>query len=103
MGKGKGTTLTSMVVNQCQLEGGSEGGSRTRCGRRLCLEYCREQHTDLTSLVSKTEMLLVQRESREAHPTTAHMWTDLHYLADRCLRVNRDPLEYENCPQGRQP
>uniref|UniRef100_A0A8C8GQH3 C-type lectin domain-containing protein n=1 Tax=Oncorhynchus tshawytscha TaxID=74940 RepID=A0A8C8GQH3_ONCTS len=66
------------------------------------LEYCREQHTDLTSLVSEKELLLAQRESREAQTTTAHLWTGLRYLANRWLWVNGNPLEYEAWPQGGQ-
>ncbi|CDQ69689.1 unnamed protein product [Oncorhynchus mykiss] len=64
------------------------------------LEHCREKHTDLTSLVSETELLLAQRESREAQTTTTHLWTGLRYLANRWLWVNGDPLEYEAWPQG---
>eukprot|EP00063_Salmo_salar_P058319 XP_014033154.1 PREDICTED: secretory phospholipase A2 receptor-like [Salmo salar] len=66
------------------------------------LEYCREQHTDLTSLVSETELLLAQRESRETQTTTAHLWMGLRYLANHWLWVNGDPVVYEAWPQGGQ-
>ncbi|XP_071766614.2 snaclec purpureotin subunit beta-like [Centroberyx gerrardi] len=65
------------------------------------LQHCREQHTDLTSLVSETEVLLAQREIWEAQ-TTEHVWTGLRYLADRWLWVNGDPLEYQAWSQGEQ-
>uniref|UniRef100_A0A3P8XUQ6 C-type lectin domain-containing protein n=1 Tax=Esox lucius TaxID=8010 RepID=A0A3P8XUQ6_ESOLU len=64
------------------------------------LEYCREQHTDLASLLSATELLQAQAESTEAQTTTSYLWTGLVYLADSWLWVNGDPLEYEGWPQG---
>ncbi|CAB1344919.1 unnamed protein product [Coregonus sp. 'balchen'] len=48
------------------------------------LEYCREQHIDLTSL-----------GEQRGQTTTAHVWMGLRYLANRWLWGNGDPLEYE--------
>ena len=62
------------------------------------LEFCREQHTDLTSLLSETEMLLVHREIQEQAQTL--VWTGLRFLGDRWLWVNGDPLDYQAWPPG---
>ncbi|KAM4603393.1 C-type lectin lectoxin-Lio2-like [Polymixia lowei] len=63
------------------------------------LEHCREHHTDLTSLVSETEVLLAQREIQETQ-ITDRVWIGLSYLGNRWLWVNHDPLEYEAWTQG---
>ncbi|XP_029911381.1 dromaiocalcin-1-like [Myripristis murdjan] len=62
------------------------------------LEHCREDDTELTSLISETDLLLAQREIWKAQ-TTDHVWIGLRYLADSWLWVNGDPLEYEAWPQ----
>ncbi|XP_046900202.1 secretory phospholipase A2 receptor-like [Hypomesus transpacificus] len=63
------------------------------------LEYCREQYTDLTSLLSETEMLLAHREIQE-QAQTALVWTGLRFLGDRWLWVNGDPVDYQAWPPG---
>ncbi|KAM4603396.1 snaclec stejaggregin-B subunit beta-1-like [Polymixia lowei] len=63
------------------------------------LEHCREHHTELTSLVSETEVLLAQSKIQKAK-TTDRVWIGLTYLGNRWLWVNGDPLEYEAWTQG---
>jgi hypothetical protein len=80
----------------------ADGGEREQeCGRRLW-STAGSSTPNLTSLVSETDLLLAQRESREAQTTTAHLWTGLRYLANCWLWVNGNPLEYEAWPQGGQ-
>uniref|UniRef100_A0A3P9MJ99 C-type lectin domain-containing protein n=1 Tax=Oryzias latipes TaxID=8090 RepID=A0A3P9MJ99_ORYLA len=58
------------------------------------LEHCRENHDDLTSLLSETENLLAQREIQD--PTvTQRVWVGLRFLGDTWLWVNGDPLEFQ--------
>ncbi len=63
------------------------------------LEYCRETHTDLTSLLSKTEHRLAQKVMQKVD-ITEPVWIGLRYLEDRWLWVNGDPLVYQASPQG---
>lgn len=63
------------------------------------LEHCRDNHTDLTSMLSKTEHLLAQRVIQKVN-ITKRVWIGLRYLSDRWMWVNGDPLVYEAWPQG---
>uniref|UniRef100_A0A3Q3G6R0 C-type lectin domain-containing protein n=1 Tax=Labrus bergylta TaxID=56723 RepID=A0A3Q3G6R0_9LABR len=65
------------------------------------LEYCRETHTDLTTLQSDTEQLLTLSEIRHDH-ITGRVWIGLRFLGDHWLWVNGDPMVYENWRQGDQ-
>ncbi|XP_034544276.1 secretory phospholipase A2 receptor-like [Notolabrus celidotus] len=63
------------------------------------LEHCRETHTDLTSLHSETGTKHVLR--RMKHNNIAEpVWIGLHFLGDRWLWVDGDPLVYEAWPKG---
>uniref|UniRef100_A0A672GBX2 C-type lectin domain-containing protein n=1 Tax=Salarias fasciatus TaxID=181472 RepID=A0A672GBX2_SALFA len=72
------------------------------------LDHCRKHHRDLASVASDTEMLLIQGELRKSC-TTERVWIGLHFLPDRWLWVDRQPLGYrawgsketEACPAGR--
>ncbi|XP_035992496.1 snaclec stejaggregin-B subunit beta-1-like [Fundulus heteroclitus] len=58
------------------------------------LEFCREQHTDLTSLLSVTENHLAEKEIQSAD-FTDQVWVGIRYLGDTWMWVNGDPLLYE--------
>ncbi|XP_072239980.1 secretory phospholipase A2 receptor-like [Leuresthes tenuis] len=62
------------------------------------LEHCRESHSDLTSLLSKTENLLAQTEIQPTN-VTERVWIGLRFLEDNWLWVNGDPLEYKAWPR----
>lgn len=64
------------------------------------LEHCRENQSDLTSLLDETEHLLAWKEALEVK--SERVWIGLRYLGDRWLWVNGDPLQYEAWPQGDQ-
>uniref|UniRef100_A0A8C7Y034 C-type lectin domain-containing protein n=1 Tax=Oryzias sinensis TaxID=183150 RepID=A0A8C7Y034_9TELE len=58
------------------------------------LEHCRQNHGDLTSLLSKTGNLLAQREIQD--PTiTQRVWVGLRFLGDTWLWANGDPVEFQ--------
>lgn len=58
------------------------------------LDYCREHHSDLASVASETEMLLIQREL-EKNATTERVWFGLHFFPGRWLWVDGQPLDYK--------
>uniref|UniRef100_A0AAQ5ZI41 C-type lectin domain-containing protein n=1 Tax=Amphiprion ocellaris TaxID=80972 RepID=A0AAQ5ZI41_AMPOC len=57
------------------------------------VEHCRESYTDLTSLLSETEIQLAQNHIR-CYKITELVWISLRYLGDLWLWVNCDPLVY---------
>uniref|UniRef100_A0A8C6U4T3 C-type lectin domain-containing protein n=1 Tax=Neogobius melanostomus TaxID=47308 RepID=A0A8C6U4T3_9GOBI len=59
------------------------------------LEFCRENHQDLASVASDTEMMLMQRELQKQEKTTEHVWVGLRFLAGEWFWVDGQPLEYE--------
>lgn len=63
------------------------------------MQHRRTHHRVLASLASETEMLLVQKEMREA-PTTELVRTGLRYLGDRWLWLDGQPLKYEAWREG---
>ncbi|XP_060883420.1 macrophage mannose receptor 1-like [Labrus mixtus] len=65
------------------------------------LEYCRETHTDLTTLQSDTEQLLTLSEIQHKR-ITDRVWIGLRFLGDHWLWVNGDPMVYENWRKGDQ-
>uniref|UniRef100_A0A673W491 C-type lectin domain-containing protein n=1 Tax=Salmo trutta TaxID=8032 RepID=A0A673W491_SALTR len=67
------------------------------------LDHCRKHFTDLTSLLSENEQLLVQRMINSKGAQTDHLWTGLRFLASEWLWVNGDPLEYQAWTGGRLP
>uniref|UniRef100_A0A668VMQ0 C-type lectin domain-containing protein n=1 Tax=Oreochromis aureus TaxID=47969 RepID=A0A668VMQ0_OREAU len=66
------------------------------------LEYCREHHDDLASVVSETEMMLIQRELRK-HNTTEHVWIGLRFLSQDWLWVDGQEMDYEAWGEGGKP
>ncbi|XP_051801914.1 dromaiocalcin-1-like [Acanthochromis polyacanthus] len=64
------------------------------------VEHCRESYTDLTSLLSKTEVQLALDHLRR-HKITETVWIGLRYLGDLWLWVNGDPLVYTAWSQNR--
>uniref|UniRef100_A0A8C8DPS0 C-type lectin domain-containing protein n=1 Tax=Oryzias sinensis TaxID=183150 RepID=A0A8C8DPS0_9TELE len=58
------------------------------------LEHCRENHGDLTSLLSETENRLAQREIQNS-TITQRVWVGLRFLGDTWKWVNGDPLEFQ--------
>ncbi|XP_075320453.1 snaclec agkisacutacin subunit B-like [Odontesthes bonariensis] len=63
------------------------------------LEHCRESHSDLTSLLSKSENLLAQTEIQSTG-VTERVWIGLRFLGDDWLWVNGHPLKYKAWPRG---
>nr|XP_008289815.1 PREDICTED: perlucin-like [Stegastes partitus] len=57
------------------------------------LSHCRENQTDLASVISVTDLLLAQTEIKHNH--TERVWIGLRFLGDRWMWMNGDPLEYE--------
>ncbi|KAI3365827.1 hypothetical protein L3Q82_000819 [Scortum barcoo] len=66
------------------------------------LKYCREHHSDLASVVSDTEMSLIQRKLRNYY-TTDQFWIGLHFFPGNWHWVDRLPLRYEAWGQGGKP
>ncbi|XP_030609391.1 C-type lectin lectoxin-Lio3-like [Archocentrus centrarchus] len=66
------------------------------------LEYCREQHDDLASVASETEILLMQTELKK-YNTTEHVWIGLRFLSGDWLWVDGQELDYELWGQGGKP
>ncbi len=58
------------------------------------LEHCREHHSDLASVSSETEMLLIRKELDKEN-TTDKVWIGLHFFPGRWLWVDGQPLSYE--------
>uniref|UniRef100_A0A8C7JD99 C-type lectin domain-containing protein n=1 Tax=Oncorhynchus kisutch TaxID=8019 RepID=A0A8C7JD99_ONCKI len=67
------------------------------------LEHCRKHYTDLTSLLSENEQLIVQNIMNSKGAQTDHVWTGLRFFSGFWLWVNGDPLEYEAWTGGRLP
>uniref|UniRef100_H2L4E5 C-type lectin domain-containing protein n=1 Tax=Oryzias latipes TaxID=8090 RepID=H2L4E5_ORYLA len=66
------------------------------------LEHCRENHDDLTSLLSETENLLAQNQIKD--PTiTQRVWVGLRFLGDTWMWVNGDPLKFQAWTQTGDP
>uniref|UniRef100_A0A673A5Q3 C-type lectin domain-containing protein n=1 Tax=Sphaeramia orbicularis TaxID=375764 RepID=A0A673A5Q3_9TELE len=63
------------------------------------LEYCREKHAEITSLVSEHEVLLAQKVI-QPNSITDPVWIGLCFLGNRWLWVNGDPLEYQAWTMG---
>uniref|UniRef100_A0A8C6LLT6 C-type lectin domain-containing protein n=1 Tax=Nothobranchius furzeri TaxID=105023 RepID=A0A8C6LLT6_NOTFU len=58
------------------------------------LEHCNENHSNFTSLLSKTENLLAMNEINKTG-INEPVWIGLRYLGDRWLWLNGDPLVYQ--------
>ncbi|MBN3310755.1 MRC2 protein, partial [Amia calva] len=67
------------------------------------MDYCRAYYTDLTSIVSQFEQNLAAPKTMGAQ--TSHVWLGLRQslISRSWFWVNREPLQYENWKQGRQP
>lgn len=66
------------------------------------LDHCRTRHSDLASVGSEAEMLLIQRELNR-NVTTERVWIGLRFCAGRWLWVDQQPLQYEAWAQGDEP
>lgn len=58
------------------------------------LEYCRQRHGDLASLLSETEMMLIGKALLEAN-ITEHVWIGLHFFAGEWLWVDGETSNYK--------
>ncbi|XP_037126386.1 C-type mannose receptor 2-like [Syngnathus acus] len=73
------------------------------------LGHCRERHSDLASVTSHTEMLLIQKQL-EKNLSTEHVWLGLHFFPGGWRWVDKENLTYEawnehgrpSCPAARQ-
>uniref|UniRef100_A0A3Q3FJV1 C-type lectin domain-containing protein n=1 Tax=Labrus bergylta TaxID=56723 RepID=A0A3Q3FJV1_9LABR len=100
-GGGTAHTLTGLLTNQYYRERLFLTAVEVKKTWEGALEYCRETHTDLTTLQSDTEQLLTLNEIRHDH-ITGRVWIGLRFLGDHWLWVNGDPMVYENWRQGDQ-
>ena len=64
------------------------------------LQHCRAKHTDLTSLTSETEQLLVLSKIEHDDDITERVWIGLRFLGDSWLWVDGNPLRYEAWAEG---
>lgn len=65
-------------------------------------QYCRENHNNLASVASETEMLLIQKELDKA-VTTEQVWMGLRFLPESWLWVDGKLLNYTAWGQGGKP
>ncbi|XP_076857377.1 dromaiocalcin-1 [Brachyhypopomus gauderio] len=65
------------------------------------LDYCRNQSTDLASLLSHDEMLLAINVSQAAQ--TPYVWTGLLFVVRTWIWVDGNALEYQAWPAGGTP
>ncbi|XP_029948783.1 C-type lectin lectoxin-Lio2-like [Salarias fasciatus] len=63
------------------------------------LEHCREEHSDLISIVSETDRLLAETEMQRNN-LTEHVWIGLRFLADQWLWVDGETMVYKAWPKG---
>lgn len=70
--------------------------------REMMTWYCRENHHNLASVTSETEMLLIQKEL-DKNVTTEQVWMGLRFLPECWLWVDGEPLSYEAWEQGGKP
>ncbi|KAK7893683.1 hypothetical protein WMY93_022835 [Mugilogobius chulae] len=59
------------------------------------LEYCRSNHTDLVSLSSEGEMLLIPRAFVKAQIDEAHVWFGLRFMAGDWRWMDGQLVEFE--------
>uniref|UniRef100_A0A8C6SVR3 C-type lectin domain-containing protein n=1 Tax=Neogobius melanostomus TaxID=47308 RepID=A0A8C6SVR3_9GOBI len=59
------------------------------------LQYCRTHHTDLASVASETEMMLIKKELSK-YPSSDDVWIGLRFLAGEWLWVDGQPFSYES-------
>uniref|UniRef100_A0A8C5HGU5 C-type lectin domain-containing protein n=1 Tax=Gouania willdenowi TaxID=441366 RepID=A0A8C5HGU5_GOUWI len=57
------------------------------------LEYCREHHSDLASVASETEMMLIQSKLKN-HVPSSMVWIGLHSFQKGWLWVDGQPMTY---------
>uniref|UniRef100_A0A3B4AD00 C-type lectin domain-containing protein n=1 Tax=Periophthalmus magnuspinnatus TaxID=409849 RepID=A0A3B4AD00_9GOBI len=68
---------------------------RTRMTWYDALQYCRQNHQDLVSVASETEMMLIKHElSKEL--SSYNVWTGLQYLVDSWQWMDGQPFSYES-------
>ncbi|KAJ0009441.1 hypothetical protein NQD34_001143 [Periophthalmus magnuspinnatus] len=66
------------------------------------LDHCRTHYTDMATISSETEMMLIQKELNK-NTSTAHVWMGLRFLAKEWMWVDGQVREYEAWGQGGKP
>lgn len=66
------------------------------------LEYCREHHHDLASVMSNTEMMLINKELGK-NQSTDSVWIGLHFFSGEWLWVDGETLSYKHWGPNREP
>lgn len=64
--------------------------------------YCRQHHRDLASLLSETEMILINNELLKDQ-TTEPLWIGLHFFSGKWLWVDGEATEYKAWGQDGEP
>ncbi|XP_019712125.1 uncharacterized protein LOC109507256 [Hippocampus comes] len=67
---------------------------RERASWEEALEHCREIHSDLASVTSQTDMLLIQAELDKS-PFTEHVWVGLRFFPGGWRWTDKEQLTYE--------
>ncbi|XP_077577770.1 putative C-type lectin domain family 20 member A [Stigmatopora nigra] len=67
---------------------------RERANWEEALDHCRERHSDLASVTSLTEMLLIHREL-EKNLSTEYTWLGLRFFPVGWRWVDKEDLKYE--------
>uniref|UniRef100_A0A665WJX2 C-type lectin domain-containing protein n=1 Tax=Echeneis naucrates TaxID=173247 RepID=A0A665WJX2_ECHNA len=66
------------------------------------LDHCEEHHSNLASVASETEMMLIQRELGKI-TTTEHVWIGLRFIPGGWQWVDQQQLDYEAWSQDKKP
>uniref|UniRef100_A0A3B3BTS9 C-type lectin domain-containing protein n=1 Tax=Oryzias melastigma TaxID=30732 RepID=A0A3B3BTS9_ORYME len=66
------------------------------------LDHCRENHRDVTSLISQTENLLAQNQIQDSMFSQG-VWVGLRFLGDTWMWANADPLVFQAWTQPDSP
>lgn len=66
------------------------------------IEYCRQHHSDLASLLSETEMMLIRTALLKTN-ITEPVWIGLHFFSGKWLWVDGETSEYKAWSQPGEP
>lgn len=66
------------------------------------MDYCKEHHNDLASLLSETEMMLIHNKLLNIQSTES-LWIGLHFFSGKWLWVDGETSRYEAWGQGKEP
>ncbi|KAJ0062225.1 hypothetical protein NL108_002555, partial [Boleophthalmus pectinirostris] len=66
------------------------------------LNHCRKKYTDMATISSETELMLIQKELSK-YVTTAHVWMGLHFLSGEWMWLDGHERAYEVWGQGGKP